>query len=382
MNLHDLLKVTIRHDASDLHLSGGNPPMLRINGEIRPLEAASISGDEIGGMVRELMTEQQRARYDTERELDFTLDIGEIGRFRANAFVNRSGAAIVLRVIPSRIPDLADLGAPPIIKQLANLERGLVLITGPTGSGKSTTLAAMIDHVNTSARRHILTIEDPVEFLHYPKQSLINQREVGHDTASFARALRSALREDPDVILVGEMRDHETMALALTAAETGHLVLGTLHANSAHKTIDRIIDVFPAADKPMARAMLAGSLQASVAQTLLRRRDGAGRVAAFEVLVATPGVRNLIREDKGHQLPSLMQTGLKHGMATMSDSIEALIAEHVVRRQDAEGRLMLAEHDDAELGQDAIGGPRTEDPEGSAPSPQPPRPLRGGGYSF
>lgn len=336
MGIDRLLQLAIDQHASDLHLSGGNPPILRVSGDIRRLDAAALSGAEIGVLVHGLLDDGQRARLEDELELDFATTHGSGTRFRVNAFTNRAGPAAVFRAISDTIPSLSDLGVPPILKRIAGLSKGLVLVTGPTGSGKSTTLAAIIDHVNTSEARHILTIEDPVEYVHSSKRSLINQREVGYDTSSFSRALRSALREDPDVILVGELRDHETIALALTAAETGHLVLGTLHTSSAAKTIDRLVDVFPAADKDMARTMLSSSLRAVVAQTLLKRADATGRAAAFEILIGTPAVANLIRENQISQMASMMQTGSRFGMQLMTEAVQQLVHGGIVSSAEAE----------------------------------------------
>ena len=346
MDINELLSLTQNRAGSDLHLSSGNPPMMRVDGEIRPLDPDHLTGEAIESMVYPIMTEEQRARFESEGEVDFSFEFNAESRFRVNVFTNRQGAAVVFRAIPSDILSLEDIGAPRIVKRMAELDKGLVLVTGPTGSGKSTTLAAMIEHINSTARRHILTIEDPIEFVYRPKLSLINQREVGRDTKSFARALRSALREDPDVILVGEMRDHETISLALTAAETGHLVMGTLHASSAAKTVDRIIDVFPAGDKPMVRTMLAGSLQGVIAQGLLKREDAKGQIAAFEILVGTPAVRNLIRENKVPQIFTMMQVGAEFGMQTMQDAIEALIARGVVAEDEANRLLSVAAEGD------------------------------------
>ena len=280
-------------------------------------------------MLYAVMTEEQRAEYEQERDIDFAIAYGETARFRVNAFNINRGPAAVFRTIPTVIPSLDELGAPAIFRDFAALEKGLVLVTGPTGSGKSTTLAAMIDQINRNDNKHILTIEDPVEFVHKSERALISHREVGRDTKSFARALKSSLREDPDVILVGEMRDQETIGLALTAAETGHLVMGTLHTSSAAKTIDRIVDVFPAGDKEMVRAMVAGSLQAVISQILLKKIGG-GRVAAHDILVGTSAVRNLIRENKIPQITSMMQMGSRYGMQTLEDSVKALVAKGVV----------------------------------------------------
>lgn len=335
MDIIDLLVLTKKSNASDLHLSAGSPPMLRLHGEIVPHKRAVLSVDEIKTMLYSIMTEQQRSDFERDLEIDFAISFGDNMRFRINAFNNITGAAAVLRTIPTKIFTLADLNAPPILTKLTQLHKGLILVTGPTGSGKSTTLAAMLDHINEHSARHIITIEDPVEFVHSSKKSLINQREVGKSTKSFARALKSALREDPDIILVGELRDIETIQLALTAAETGHLVFATLHTNSAAKTIDRIIDVFPAGDKEMVRAMLSASLEAVIAQTLLKKKEG-GRVAAHEIMLGTSAVRNLIREGKVPQLYSMIQMGSEIGMISMRDSVNKLKDEHIVSNEVAQ----------------------------------------------
>jgi twitching motility protein PilT len=300
------------------------------------------------------MNEKQRAEFAEEMELDFSFSFQNDARFRVNAFMNSFGPAAALRLVPRGVKSLDDLGVPPIVRQLSELDKGLVLVTGPTGSGKSTTLAAMLDHINSRYARHIITIEDPVEFVHASKRGLVNHREVGRDTKSFARALKSALREDPDVILVGELRDHESISLALTAAETGHLVLATLHTSSAAKTIDRIVDVFPAGDKEMVRTMLAGSLQAVIAQVLLRRCDVVGRIAAFEILTGTPAVRNLIRENQIPQIFSMMQMGQRFGMQTMTDSIESLVKRGIVTESEGWRGLMAASGEDDAEGRGAL----------------------------
>lgn len=342
MDITELLSTAKRNNASDLHLSPGNPPINRVHGELRPMSNEPLQGEQIRHMLYSLMSEHQRARFEEEMEIDFAITFSQDVRFRVNAFTTRNGTAAVFRAIPSIIPSLDELQPPAIIKKLAELERGLVLVTGPTGSGKSTTLAAMINHINETSGRHIITIEDPVEFYHSSKKSLVNHRELGSDTKSFARALKSVLREDPDVILVGEMRDHETISLALTAAETGHLVFGTIHSNSAAKTVDRIIDVFPGEEKEMVRAMLSNSLQAVITQTLLKRADGKGRVAAHEILVGTNAVRNLIRENQIAQLYSMIQMGIRVGMQTMEDAIKVLRDQRIVTSEEASRYLAKA----------------------------------------
>jgi twitching motility protein PilT len=345
MEITDLLIYTQRNKASDLHLSPHNPPILRVNGEIVAYKAPPITSDEVKRMLYSIMTEQQRSDFERDLELDFAISFGENMRFRVNAFNTLNGSAAVLRSIPPTVQSLESIAAPEILKRLCKLPKGLILVTGPTGSGKSTTLAAMVDYINQTESKHIITIEDPVEFIHSSKKSLINQREVGKNTLSFSKALRSALREDPDVILVGELRDIETIQLALTAAETGHLVLGTLHTSSAPKTIDRIIDVFPAEDKEMVRAMLSVSLEAVITQTLLRRKTG-GRVAAHEIMLGSPAVRNLIRENKIPQLYSLIQMGTKAGMCTMKDAIYALLDNEVITPEVARDALITSTSDE------------------------------------
>ncbi|MDX2072821.1 MAG: type IV pilus twitching motility protein PilT [Alphaproteobacteria bacterium] len=349
MDITDLLVLTKKNNASDLHLSVGNPPIMRLHGEIVQHNSDILTVDEIKSMLYSVMTEQQRSDYERDLELDFAISFGENMRFRINAFNTIAGPAAVLRTIPTQIISLEDLGAPDTLARLATLNKGMVLVTGPTGSGKSTTLAAMMDHINTHQARHIITIEDPVEFIHSSKKSLINQREVGRNTKSFARALKSALREDPDVILVGELRDIETIQLALTAAETGHLVFGTLHTSSAAKTIDRVIDVFPAGDKGMVRAMLSASLEAVIAQTLLKTIQG-GRVAAHEIMLGTSAVRNLIREGKVPQLYSMIQMGSKLGMMSMKDSIYDLMNKKIISPETAKSALMTSTSEETEGG--------------------------------
>lgn len=355
MEITDLLVHTKQSKASDLHLSTGNPPINRIHGEMAPINNSLIlSGEDIKHMLYSIMTDQQRSDYERELELDFSIAFGDEMRFRVNAFNTIWGPAAVFRTIPTKILSLEDLNAPSVFKDLTKLHKGLILVTGPTGSGKSTTLAAIVDYINANQSKHIITIEDPVEFVHKSKKSLINQREVGPSTKSFARALKSCLREDPDVILVGEMRDLETIQLAMTAAETGHLVMGTLHTNTAPKTIDRIIDVFPANDKPMIRAMLSVSIQAVISQTLVKRADGGGRVAAHEIMLGTPAVRNLIREGKVPQLHSLIQMGVKLGMQTMKDCLYDLMRQGVV--SEAVVRESLASVTDGEDQNESAGG--------------------------
>ncbi len=330
MEITDLLMATHKNRASDLHLSTGNPPIMRVHGDMLPLDMPALAGDQIKALIYSIMTEQQRSDYERDLEIDFSISFNDDMRFRVNTFNTIHGAAAVFRTIPTQILSLEELNAPEVLRKLCHLHKGLILVTGPTGSGKSTTLAAMVNYINHSMNKHILTVEDPVEFVHRSKKSLINQREVGSSTKSFARALKSALREDPDVVLVGEMRDLETIQLAMTAAETGHLVMGTLHTSSAAKTIDRIIDVFPADDKEMVRAMLSVSLEAVIAQTLLKRADGTGRVAAHEIMLGTPAIRNLIREAKVPQITSMIQMGSKIGMSTMRDTLNRLYQEGMI----------------------------------------------------
>ena len=331
MNLDDLLAFSVKHGASDLHLSAGLPPMIRVDGDIRRINLPEMDHKQVHGLIYDIMNDKQRKTYDEFLETDFSFEIPGLARFRVNAFNHNRGAGGVFRTIPSEIQSLEDLGCPAVFRDIVDVPRGLVLVTGPTGSGKSTTLAAMVDYLNSKEYGHILTIEDPIEFVHQSKKCLINQREVHRDTLGFTEALRSALREDPDYILVGEMRDLETIRLALTAAETGHLVFGTLHTTSAPKTIDRIIDVFPAGEKPLVRSMLSESLRSVVSQTLLKKKTG-GRVAAHEIMIGIPAIRNLIREDKVAQMYSSIQTGERHGMQTLDQCLMGLFKRGMITR--------------------------------------------------
>src|SRR5712672_3119440 len=334
MDLTELLAFVVKNKASDLHLSSGLPPMIRVHGDIRRINLPPMEHEDVHAMVYDIMSDAQRKQYEETLECDFSFAVPNLARFRVNAFVQQRGAAAAFRTIPAKVLSLEELNAPKVFAELTNRPRGLILCTGPTGSGKSTTLAAMVNHVNENEYGHVLTIEDPIEFLHESKKCLINQREVGPHTLSFANALRSALREDPDVILVGEMRDLETIRLALTGAETGHLVFGTLHTSSAAKTIDRIVDVFPAAEKDMVRAMLSESLRAVISQSLLKKIGG-GRVAAHEIMVGTPAIRNLIREGKIAQMYSAIQTGQGQGMQTLDQCLQELVQKGVVSREEA-----------------------------------------------
>jgi twitching motility protein PilT len=334
MDVSELLAFAVDNKASDLHLSAGETPLLRIHGEMRRLDGPYLDREQIHQMIYEILSDQLRKTYEENLEVDFSFALGEHGRFRVNVFKQNRGDAAVFRTIPNKIPTFEELGLPKVLMDLCRLEKGLVLLTGPTGSGKSTTLAAMIDLINSELKGHIITIEDPIEFVHTSKSCLLNQRELGPHTHSFANALRSALREDPDVLLVGEMRDLETISLALTAAETGHLVFSTLHTSGAPKTVDRIVDVFPAAQQNQVRSMLSESIQAVVTQALFKRRDGRGRVGAFEIMTGTPAVRNLIRENKIAQILSVLQTSRGAGMQTMESSVKDLVARNVVTQEE------------------------------------------------
>ena len=334
MDIGELLAFSVQNGASDLHLSAGLPPMIRVDGDVRRINLPAMEHKDVHDLVYDIMNDKQRKDYEEFLECDFSFEIPGLARFRVNAFNQNRGAGAVFRTIPSKILSLEDLKAPAIFKDIADYPRGVVLVTGPTGSGKSTTLAAMVNHKNETEYGHILTIEDPIEFVHQSKKCLINQREVHRDTLGFNQALRSALREDPDTILVGEMRDLETIRLALSAAETGHLVFGTLHTSSAAKTIDRIVDVFPADEKEMVRAMLSESLRAVISQSLLKK-NGGGRVAAHEIMIGTPAIRNLIRENKIAQMYSAIQTGHQFGMQTLDQCLQSLVQRGVVSRADA-----------------------------------------------
>ncbi|MES2579917.1 MAG: type IV pilus twitching motility protein PilT [Pseudomonadota bacterium] len=338
MDISDLLAFSVKNKASDLHLSAGLPPMIRVHGDIRKINVPALDHTQVHGMVYDIMNDGQRKVYEETLECDFSFEIPNLARFRVNAFNHNRGSGAVFRTIPSKILTLEQLNCPAIFKEIANTPRGIVLVTGPTGSGKSTTLAAMVDYINENEMGHILTVEDPIEFVHTSKKCLINQREVGPHTLSFQNALRSALREDPDVILVGEMRDLETIRLALSAAETGHLVFGTLHTSSAAKTVDRIVDVFPAAEKEMVRSMLSESLRSVISQTLCKTKDEQGRVAAHEIMIGTPAIRNLIRENKVAQMYSAIQTGQNIGMQTLDQNLQDLVRRNVISANEARSK--------------------------------------------
>lgn len=339
MDIAELLAFSQKNKASDLHLSAGLPPMIRVDGEVKRINLPTLDAETVLKMIFDIMNDKQRKMYEENLETDFSFEIPNVARFRVNAFNQDRGPSAVFRTIPSVVLSLDDLDAPQIFREIIMKPRGLILVTGPTGSGKSTTLAAMVDHINEKERAHILTVEDPIEFVHQSKKCLINQRELLKDTHSFENALRSALREDPDVILVGELRDLETIRLAMTAAETGHLVLGTLHTSSAPKTIDRVVDVFPAEEKSMVRSMLSESIQAVISQTLIKKVGG-GRVAAHEIMLGTPAIRNLIREDKIAQMYSMMQTGQSSGMQTLDQCLENLVRDRLITASDARLRAV------------------------------------------
>ncbi|MBV57377.1 MAG: twitching motility protein PilT [Gammaproteobacteria bacterium] len=334
MDITELLGFSVKQGASDLHITAGMPPLIRVDGDIRRIDVPEMDAKEVHALIYEIMNDKQRRDYEEFMETDFSFEVPNLARFRVNAFMQNRGPAAVLRTIPSKVLTMEELGMGDVFRKISSVPRGLVVVTGPTGCGKSTTLAAMVDFVNDTRYEHILTIEDPIEFVHQSKKCLINQREVYRDTLGFNEALRSALREDPDIILVGELRDLETIRLALTAAETGHLVFGTLHTTSAAKTIDRVIDVFPAAEKDMVRSMLSESLQAVISQALLKK-PGGGRVAAHEIMIGTSAIRNLIREDKVAQMYSAIQTGASVGMQTLDQCLKDLLKRGVINREEA-----------------------------------------------
>ena len=336
MDIAELLAFSVKNKASDLHLSAGLPPMIRVDGDVRRINIPALEHKQVHSLIYDIMSDKQRRDYEEFFETDFSFEIPGLARFRVNVFTQNRGAGAVFRTIPAEVLTLEDLGCPRIFKELIEQPQGLILVTGPTGSGKSTTLAAMVDHINKTKYGHMLTIEDPIEFVHTSQKCLVNQREIHRDTLGFNEALRSALREDPDFILVGELRDLETIRLALTAAETGHLVFATVHTSSAAKTIDRIIDVFPAGEKPMVRSMLSESLRA-VVSTLCKTKDGSGRVAAHEIMIGTSAIRNLIREAKVAQMYSAIQTGQQFGMQTLDQCLQDLVKRGVVSRQEASG---------------------------------------------
>ncbi|SEL73727.1 pilus retraction ATPase PilT [Roseateles sp. YR242] len=344
MDITQLLAFSVKNKASDLHLSAGLPPMIRVHGDVRRINVEPLEHRQVHDMVYDIMSDAQRKAYEETLECDFSFEIQGLARFRVNAFNQNRGAGAVFRTIPSKILTLENLNAPKVFAELALKPRGMVLVTGPTGSGKSTTLAGMVNHLNENEYGHILTIEDPIEFVHESKKCLVNQREVGPQTMSFSNALRSALREDPDAILVGEMRDLETIRLALTAAETGHLVFGTLHTSSAAKTVDRIVDVFPAAEKDMVRAMLSESLVAVISQTLCKTKDGSGRVAAHEIMLGTSAIKNLIRENKVAQMYSSIQTGNSLGMQTLDQNLTELVRRNIIAPSEARAKAKFPEN--------------------------------------
>jgi twitching motility protein PilT len=339
MDITQLLAFGVEQGASDCHLSAGEPPMIRIHGDLKKLDSPPLTKEQVHALIYDIMNDAQRKTFEETRECDFSFELGAVARFRVNVFMQRKGEGAVFRTIPTKIMTLEELGMPAILKQLCEKEKGLILVTGPTGSGKSTTLAAMIDYLNNTFEGHILTVEDPIEFVHPSKKCLVNQRELGPHTQSFANALRAALREDPDVILVGEMRDLETIQLALTAAETGHIVFGTLHTSSAPKTVDRVIDVFPPTQQAQIRAQFAESIEAVITQTLLKKKGG-GRIAALEIMTGTTAIRNLIREGKIHQIPGTMQVSQKDGMQTMDMALQSLVTRGLVSKEEAQSKSM------------------------------------------
>lgn len=343
MDITELLAFGVKNGASDLHLSAGLPPMIRVDGDVRRINLPPMDHKQVHGLIYDIMNDKQRKDYEEFLETDFSFEVPGVARFRVNAFNHNRGAGAVFRTIPSKVLTMEDLGQGQVFKDISDTPRGIVLVTGPTGSGKSTTLAAMLDYINETRYEHLLTIEDPIEFVHESKKCLVNQREVHRDTLGFAEALRSALREDPDIILVGEMRDLETIRLALTAAETGHLVFGTLHTTSAAKTIDRVVDVFPAAEKAMVRSMLSESLQAVISQSLLKK-NGGGRVAAHEIMIGTPAIRNLIREDKVAQMYSAIQTGAQYGMQTLDQCLSDLLRKGLISPEAAREKAKSPEN--------------------------------------
>jgi twitching motility protein PilT len=343
MDITELLAFSAKQGASDLHLSAGLPPMIRVDGDVRRINLPALDHKQVHALIYDIMNDKQRKDFEEFLETDFSFEVPGVARFRVNAFNQNRGSGAVCRTIPSKVLSMEDLGMGEIFRKISDVPRGLVLVTGPTGSGKSTTLAAMLDYINSNKYHHILTVEDPIEFVHESKKCLVNQREVHRDTLGFSEALRSALREDPDIILVGEMRDLETIRLALTAAETGHLVFGTLHTTSAAKTIDRVVDVFPAEEKSMVRSMLSESLQSVISQTLLKKIGG-GRVAAHEIMIGTPAIRNLIREDKVAQMYSAIQTGGSLGMQTLDSCLKTLVAKGVVSRDAAREKAKTPEN--------------------------------------
>ncbi len=343
MDITELLAFSAKQGASDLHLSAGLPPMIRVDGDVRRINLPPLEHSEVHSLIYEIMNDKQRKDYEEFLETDFSFEVPGVARFRVNAFNQNRGAGAVFRTIPSKVLTMEDLDMGQVFKDIAMVPRGLVLVTGPTGSGKSTTLAAMVDFINDKRYDHILTIEDPIEFVHESKKCLVNQREVHRDTHGFNEALRSALREDPDIILIGELRDLETIRLALTAAETGHLVLGTLHTTSAAKTIDRMIDVFPAEEKAMVRSQLSESLQAVISQTLLKRANG-GRVAAHEIMIGTPAIRNLIREGKVAQMYSAIQTSASVGMITLDQCLQDMVEKRLITREIAREQAKIPEN--------------------------------------